>query len=81
MASRNTDDSIHELRAYAFEKLGIYIKDLDGKNIHISPLDAYIVSSSEIRERIADGRSLYGIVEPEIIEYMESHKLYGYGKK
>lgn len=81
VASRNTDDSIHELRAYAFEKLGIYIKDLDGKNIHISPLDAYIVSSSEIRERIDEGKSLYGIVEPEIIEYMENHKLYGYGKK
>lgn len=81
VASRNTDENIQMLRAYAFEKLGVYIPKLDGKNIHISLLDAYEVSSSEIRERIADERSLYGIVDPEIIEYMESHKLYGYGKK
>lgn len=81
VASRNTDDNIQGLRQYAFENLGVYIDGLDGKNIHISPLDAYIVSSGEIRERISEGKSLYGIVEPEIIEYMESHKLYGYGKK
>ena len=81
VASRNTDENIQSLRAYAFEKLGVYMPKLDGKNIHISLLDAYEVSSSEIRERIADERSLYGIVDPEIIEYMETHKLYGYGKK
>ena len=81
VASRNVDDDIQTLRAYAFEKLGVYINGLDGKNIHISPLDAYIVSSGEIREKIKDGKSLYGIVEPEIIEYMENHKLYGYDKR
>lgn len=81
VASRNNEDDIKKLRAYAFEQLGDYIPKLDGKNIHISLLDAYEVSSSEIRERIAEERSLYGIVDPEIIEYMESHKLYGYGKK
>ena len=81
VASRNTDENIQSLRAYAFEQLGVYMPKLDGKNIHISLLDAYEVSSSEIRERIADERSLYGIVDPEIIEYMEKHKLYGYGKK
>ena len=81
VASRNTDENIQLLRAYAFEKLGVYMPKLDGKNIHISLLDAYEVSSSEVRERINDERSLYGIVDPEIIEYMETHKLYGYGKK
>ncbi len=83
VASRHNDDTIQELRAYAFEKLGIYIdgNTLKGKGIHISTLDAYIVSSSEIRQRIDEGKSLYGIVEPEIIEYMENNKLYGYGKK
>ncbi len=81
VASRNTDENIQSLRSYAFDKLGVYMPKLDGKNIHISLLDAYEVSSSEIRERIATERSLYGIVDPEIIEYMESHKLYGYGKK
>ena len=81
VASRNTDENVQLLRSYAFEQLGVYIPKLDGKNIHISLLDAYEVSSSEIRERIANDRSLYGIVDPEIIEYMESHKLYGYGKK
>jgi nicotinic acid mononucleotide adenylyltransferase len=54
---------------------------LDGKHIHISLLDAYEVSSSEIRERINNEKSLYGLVDPEIIEYMENHKLYGYRKK
>ena len=54
---------------------------LDAENVHISLLDAYEVSSSEIRERIDQKRSLYGLVDPEIIEYMETNKLYGYGKK
>lgn len=81
VASRNTDDSIKVLRAYAFEHLGIYIKELDGKNIHISPMDAYIISSGEIRDMISSGKSVYGYMEPEIIEYMETHGLYGYAKK
>lgn len=81
VASRNTQDSIKVLRAYAFDRLGIYINGLDGKNIHISPLDAFAVSSGEIRDMIKAGKSIYGLCEPEIIEYMESHKLYGYGKE
>ena len=55
--------------------------ELDSKSVHISLLDAYEVSSSEIRERINREKSLYGLVAPEIIEYMEQNKLYGYGKK
>lgn len=81
VASRNTEDSVNVLRAYAFERLGIYINGLDGKNIHISPMDAYIISSGEIRDMISKGKSIYGYVEPEIIEYMENHGLYGYAKK
>ena len=81
VASRDNAENIQKLRAYAFEQLGVYMPKLDGKNIHISLLDAYEVSSSEIRDRIMNGKSIYGIVDPEIIEYMESHKLYGYGKK
>lgn len=81
VASRDNDDTIKELRSYAFSNLGIYIKDLDAKNIHISKMDAFEVSSSEIREKISEGKSVYGLIEPEIIEYMESHKLYGYGQK
>ena len=81
VASRDNDDTIKQLRAYAFDKLGIYIKELDGKHIHISPMSAYEVSSSDIRARIAEGKSIYGMTEPEIIEYMEKNKLYGYGKK
>lgn len=81
VASRDTEEGIYELRSYAFERLGIYIKDLDGKNIHISPLPAFTVSSGEIREKIKEGKSIYGLCEPEIIEYMESHRLYGYKKK
>lgn len=81
VASRDNAENIQKLRAYAFEQLGDYIPQLDGKHIHISLLDAYEVSSSEIRERIDNEKSLYGLVDPEIIEYMESKKLYGYGKK
>lgn len=81
VASRDTDDSIQILRKYAFEHLGIYINGLVGKKIHISPLSAYTVSSGEIREMINEGKSIYGLVEPEIIEYMENNGLYGYGKK
>ena len=71
VASRDNDENIQKLRAYAFEQLGVYMPQLDGKHIHISLLDAYEVSSSEIRERINMGKSLYGLVDPEIIEYME----------
>lgn len=81
VASRDNDENIQALRAYAFEKLGIYLPALDAKNIHISLLDAYEVSSSEVRDRIKNERSLYGIVDPEIIDYIEEHKLYGYRKK
>ena len=35
VASRDNDENIQKLRAYAFEKLGVYINGLDGKNIHI----------------------------------------------
>ena len=81
VASRDNDENIQKLRAYAFEQLGIYMPALDSKSVHISLLDAYEVSSSEIRERINKEKSLYGLVAPEIIEYMEQNKLYGYGKK
>jgi nicotinic acid mononucleotide adenylyltransferase len=81
VASRDNDENIQKLRAYAFEQLGIYMPELDSKSVHISLLDAYEVSSSEIRERINMEKSLYGLVDPEIIEYMEQNKLYGYGKK
>lgn len=81
VASRDNAENIQKLRAYAFDQLGVYMPKLDGKHIHISLLDAYEVSSSEIRERIDNDKSLYGLVDPEIIEYMENHKLYGYRKK
>ena len=81
VASRDNDDTIRQLRAYAFDTLGIYIKELDGKHVHISPMSAYEVSSSDIRARIDEGKSIYGMTDPEIIEYMEKNKLYGYGKK
>ena len=81
VASRDNDENIQKLRAYAFEQLGVYMPQLDGKHIHISLLDAYEVRSSEIRDRIDNDKSLYGRVDPEIIEYMENNKLYGYKKK
>lgn len=81
VACRDNDDDVQVLRAYAFEKLGIYMPQLEVKNVHISLLDAYEVSSSEIRERIEQEKSLYGLVAPEIIAYMEQNKLYGYRKK
>lgn len=81
VASRDSEEGINVLRSYAFERLGIYINGLTGKNIHISPLPAYEVSSGEIREMIRQDKSIYGLVEPEIIEYMESRGLYGYREK
>lgn len=81
VASRNNEDTIYALRSYAFEKLGIYMADRDGKNIHISPMDIFEASSEDIRRRTREGKSIYGLCTPEIIEYMESHKLYGYRKK
>ncbi len=77
----NDENVLQELRTYAFDKLGIYIPARDAKNIHISLLDAFEVSSTDIRERTEIGRSIYGLVDPEIIEYMEKNKLYGFRDK
>lgn len=81
IASRESDEGLNVLRKYAFERLGIYIKERDGKNIHISSLPPFEVSSGEIRERIKSGEPVDSLVPPKIIEYMETHGLYGYKKK
>lgn len=81
VASRESEDTVKTFRYYAFDKLGIYIKELDGKHIHISLLPPFEVSSGEIREMIKNGESVDGLVEPEITEYMEGRGLYGYKTK
>lgn len=74
--SRQDEDSINHIRAYAFETLKIYIKDLTSKKIIISPSSPFEVSSTEIRENIINGKSNYGFLPPKLIEYIESRGIY-----
>ena len=61
------------------------LTDLTGR-IYTSPLFIGLVFADVNQDQhvfymIKAGKSIYGLCEPEIIEYMESHKLYGYGKE
>lgn len=81
VASRESAEGINVLRKYAFERLGVYIRELRGKNIIISPLPPFELSSGEIREKIKNGEDISALAEPEVLEYIERRGLYGYRKK
>lgn len=74
--TRQDEDTIASLRKYAFETLGIYIKGLEARNIIISPMTPFDVSSTEIRENIKAGKSVYSFLPPKIIDYIEQRGLY-----
>lgn len=74
--TRQDEITINTLRKYAFETLGVYIKDLTAKNVIISPVSPFEVSSTEIRENIKNEKSVYSFLPPAIIDYIESRGLY-----
>ena len=40
------------------------------------PLDFEDISSTEVRERIKSGKSVKGLIPPEVEEYIEENELY-----
>ena len=81
VASRSDADSIYELRSYAFSQFRIYIKELEGKGIIISPMEPFEASSSQIREMIKNGADARAFLSDEVYEYIKKRGLYGYPKK
>lgn len=81
VASRSDADSIYELRSYAFSQFRIYIKELEGRGIIISPMKPFKASSSEIRSIIKSGNDASEFLTAEVYDYIKKRGLYGYGKK
>lgn len=81
VASRDDEDSIYALRSYAFSQFHIYIKELEGRGIIISPMKPFKASSSEIRSIIKSGNDASEFLTAEVYDYIKKRGLYGYGKK
>ena len=81
VASRDDEDSIYALRSYAFSQFRIYIKEIEGRGIIISPMKPFKASSSEIRSIIKSGNDASEFLTAEVYDYIKKRGLYGYGKK
>lgn len=81
VASRDDEDSIYALRSYAFSQFRIYIKELEGSGIIISPMKPFKASSSEIRSIIKSGNDASEFLTAEVYDYIKKRGLYGHGKK
>ena len=71
---RENDESIDTLKKYAKKHLGIDADKSD--RIIINPVKPFPVSSTEIRQRIKDGRGVKRLVDGDELEYIESRRLY-----
>ena len=74
--ARQDSDSIIELKNFAKTRLGIDIKGENGERIIISQIKPFPVSSTEIRQRIKDGRGVKRLIPEKELEYIISRRLY-----
>lgn len=81
VASRENAVEINDLRRYAFSQFRIYIDGLQGKNIILSPMEPFEISSSALRTAIADGSDTSAYLAPDVENYIHGKGLYGYRKK
>ena len=81
VASRNDEDTIFKLRSYAFSVLKKYIAELEGEGIIISPCQPYVISSSDLRQKIKNGEDVSAYLPKKVYEYIKKRGLYGYPKK
>lgn len=61
------------------EKIKVYKADLEkrlGARIHEILFPPFVISSSEIRGRIAQGRSIDGLVPKDVADYIDKNGLY-----
>lgn len=81
VASRCDEESIYALRSYAFSQFRIYIKELEGKGIIISPIEPFEVSSKQLRGLIKDGADVSEYIDEKVYDYIKQRGLYGYRQK
>lgn len=81
VAVRDDESSIFALRSYAFSQFHIYIKDLTGDGIILSPVKPFPASSSDIRKKIKNGDDVSSLLDAEVIEYIRQRGLYGYKQR
>lgn len=81
VASREDTADLQTLRAYAFEKLRIYIPDRTAPHILLSPMQPFPVSSTALRAALAAGNADTNLLPEEVLAYIKEKKLYGYRTK
>lgn len=81
VASRENAVEINDLRRYAFSQFRIYINGLEGKNMILSPIEPFEISSSALRKAIAEGTDTSAYLTPDVENYIHERGLYGYRKK
>jgi nicotinate-nucleotide adenylyltransferase len=74
--ARQNEDSVAELKSYAKKHLGLKIEGREGEKVIISQKKPFPVSSTEIRQRIKDGRGVKRLVPERELEYIVSRRLY-----
>ena len=53
-----------------------FLKEKFDARIFVLPMNRIDISSSEIREKVADGKSIRYLVHPQVMHYIEKHHLY-----
>lgn len=81
VASRENAVEINDLRSYAFSQFRIYINGLQGKNIILSPMEPFEISSSALRKAVSAGADTSAYLAPDVENYIREKGLYGYRKK
>lgn len=81
VASRENAVEINDLRRYAFSQFRIYIDGLQGKNVILSPMEPFEISSTALRQAIAAGADTSAYLAPDVENYIHGKGLYGYREK
>lgn len=81
IASRNDEESIYALRSYAFSQFRIFIKELEGGGIIISPEEPFPISSTQLRNMLSSGQDASRYLNEKVYDYIKDRGLYGYTKK
>ena len=81
VASREGQVSKQDLRSYAFQKLGLYLRGEPNEKVQILPIEPLEVSSSLLRERLCHGKSTDDFLAPQVLDYIKEHHMYGYREK
>lgn len=81
VASRENAVEINDLRRYAFSQFRIYIDGLQGKNVILSPMEPFEISSTALQQAIAAGADTSAYLAPDVENYIHGKGLYGYREK